>query len=193
MHLLLWAVAAGCLWIGFLSGFWIVLHQLVATHGNPLPDTSKLPLATVAVSLAAASISGAVSEEAGFRGYLQSALERRGMGPLAIAVTALVMAPEHALTQGFVWPNMLFYLLVDAMLGALAYVTKSIVPGIAVHALGLLTFFTLVWPGDAHRAQVLSQGADLWFWTHVAQCVVFAALSGAAFLHLLKLSRQATS
>jgi membrane protease YdiL (CAAX protease family) len=185
-----WAVLAGVLWIGCLSGFWIVLHRLVATPGNPLPDISRLPAATVAVSLAAASISGAVSEEAGFRGYLQGALERRRLGPAAILITALTMAPVHALTQGFVWPNMLFYLLVDTMLGALAYVTGSILPGIAVHALGLMTFFVLVWPGDAHRAPVRVGIPDAWFWVHVGQAALFAPLAILAFMRLAHLCRS---
>src|SRR5579863_3543907 len=131
-----WAVLAGVLWIVALAGFWVVLHRLFVAPTNPLPDFSKYPVVTVIAALAMAGISGGVSEEAGFRGYFQGALERRGLGPAAILIAALVMAPEHALSQGFVWPNLLFYLLVDMMLGALAYVTRSIRPSIVVHALG---------------------------------------------------------
>ena len=182
-----WAVAAGVLWVVALAGFWTVLHRLVATHGNPQADFSKLPPATVVVSLAMAAVSGGVSEEAGFRGYFQGALERRGLGVFAILVTALVMAPIHALTQGFVWPTILFYLLVDGMLGALAYVTGSIRPGVVVHAIGLFVFFALVWPNDAHRPLIWSSGADRDFWISLAQTVVFAALGAAAFFRLVRL------
>jgi membrane protease YdiL (CAAX protease family) len=183
-----WAVAAGVLWVIALAGFWMVLHRLVATHGNPQPDFSKLPRVTVLVSLAMAAVSGGVSEEAGFRGYFQGALERRGLGVLAIAVTALVMAPIHALTQGFVWPTILFYLLVDAVLGALAYVTGSVRPGVIVHAIGLFVFFALIWPNDAHRPLIWASGADASFWTSVALTVVFTALGGVAFLRLTALA-----
>jgi membrane protease YdiL (CAAX protease family) len=99
---LAWAIIAGVLSIVALAGFWIVLHQLVASGANALPDFSKLPAITVTLTLAMAALAGAVSEEAGFRGYFQGALERCGIGSWAVVVTALVMAPVHTLTQGFV-------------------------------------------------------------------------------------------
>ena len=185
-----WATAAGVLWVVALAGFWIVLHRLVATPGNPGADFSRLPAATLAVLLVASAISGAVSEEAGFRGYFQGALERRGFGVLAVLATALVMAPIHALTQGFVWPTLLFYLLVDGMLGALAYVTGSIRPGILVHAVGLLVFFALIWPQDAHRPLIWTHGLDAAFWISVVQTVAFGALGALAFLRLTQLAKR---
>ncbi len=186
-----WAVAAGVCWVIALAGFWIVLHRLIAAPGNPLADFSKLPPLTVAVSLIMAAVSGAVSEEAGFRGYFQGALERRGLGAFAVLVAALVMAPIHAQTQGFVWPTLLFYLLVDAMLGALAYVTQSIRPGIVVHAIGLFVFFAFIWPQDAHRQLIWTRGADAGFWLSVALTAVFAALGALAFVRLAGRARGA--
>jgi len=57
-----------------------------------------------------------------------------------------------------VWPTLVFYLFVDLMLGVMVNLTKSIRPGILVHAIGLLTFFTLVWPNDAAR-RLIGNGA----------------------------------
>jgi membrane protease YdiL (CAAX protease family) len=182
-----WALIAGLLWVVFLAGFWIVLGQLVAIPGNKLPDFSTLPVLTVIATLIVASASGAVSEEAGFRGYFQGSLERSGIGAAAILCTALLMAPIHALTQGFVWPTLVFYLLVDAMLGALAYFTKSILPGIVIHAVGLFTFLGLIWPGDKNRSLISQGGADLWFWIHLGQALLFGALSLYALHRLTKL------
>ena len=187
---MLWAIAAGVLWNVALAGFWIVLHQLVRVQSNPLPDFSKYPLVTVLAVLLMASISGGVSEEAGFRGYFQGTLERRGLGWGAVLIAMLVMAPEHALSQGFIWPNMLFYLLVDGMLGALAYLTKSIRPSVVVHSIGLFIFFALIWPRDAARPMFSAGGDHTWFWIHVGQTIVFAALSLAALARLAPLVRR---
>ena len=173
-----------------LAGFWIVLHELVRTPSNPMANVSHYPLLTLLVALAMAAIAGGVSEEAAFRGYFQGTLEKHGLGWGAVVVAALVMAPEHAQTQGFVWPNMLFYLLVDVMLGALAYLTKSIRPGVVVHVVGLFVFFAIVWPGDAARPMFTADGDQTWFWVHVGQTVVFALLSLAAFVRLARLVRQ---
>ena len=72
------------------------------------------------------------------------------------------------------------------MLGVMAYLTKSILPGIVVHAIGLLTFFTLVWPNDAARRLTVKDGVDIWLWIHIAQTVIFAALAIMAFKRLAK-------
>ncbi len=180
----IWSFVAGMSSIVALTGFWIILFQLVKVPGNKLPDFSSYPLITVALVLVMASIVGAVTEEAGFRGYLQSVLEREIGGPTAIVVAALVLTPGHGLTQGFVWPTLLFYLFVDVMFGVTAYLTKSILPGIMVHTIGLLTFFTLVWPHDAARRLVSEGGADIWFWIHAAQVLVFTPLAILAFRRL---------
>ena len=181
-----WAVLAGLLSIVSLAGFWIVLFQLAKVRGNTLPDFSKYPLLTVALMLVMASLVGAVVEEAGFRGYFQSLLEREVSGPPAILIASLVLAPGHALTQGLAWPILLFYLFVDVMLGVTAYLTKSILPGIVVHAIGLLTFFTLVWPNDDARRLSAGGHADVWFWIHCVQAIIFAALAILAFKGLAK-------
>jgi membrane protease YdiL (CAAX protease family) len=177
---LAWALTAGALSIVALTGLWIVLFQLVKSPGNALPDYAKYPPLTVALVLVMASAVGAVTEEAGFRGYLQGFLEQEFGAPVAIAGASLVMAPAHALSQGFVWSTLLFYLCVDVMFGVTAYLTGSIVPGILTHAAGLLTFFTLIWPGDASRATT-------WFWLHVGQTLSFSVLAVFAFRHLARL------
>jgi membrane protease YdiL (CAAX protease family) len=190
----MWAVGAGLLAIVALAGLWFVLFQLAhLPPARALPDTSKYPLYTVALALVMASLVGAVAEESAFRGYFQGVLEGTVGGVAAILITALVMAPEHALTQGFVWPTLLFYLVVDAMLGATALLTGSILPGIVTHSIGLLVFFTLVWPGDMIRRAVGGGTTDLWLRLHGAQTLIFAVLATLAFIHLARISRRPQS
>lgn len=187
-----WALGAGILSIVSLAGFWIVLFQLVKMPGNT-SDFSAFPAATVIAALAMASLAGAVSEEAGFRGYFQGTLERHVGAPLAILFTAFLMIPEHASTQGFVWPTILFYLLVDTMLGVTAYLTQSILPGIVIHAIGLMTFFGLVWPYDRNRLSVWTHGADQWFWIHGGQAALFGVLAVVAFWRLARITSSTTA
>ncbi len=185
-----WAVAAGLLSIVALAGLWIVLFQVANLPSRALPDYSKYPLVTVALALVMASLVGAVAEESTFRGYTQGVLEGAAGGVAAILITTLVMAPEHAFTQGFVWPVLLFYFLVDVMLGATALLTQSILPGIVTHAIGLLVFFTLVWPGDALRSLLGSGDANTWFWIHGAQTLAFMVLAILAFIQLARETRR---
>lgn len=192
-HVFGWSVLAGALSLVALVGYWIVIFQLVKVPGNRLPDFSHYPLITVASVLLMAAVVGAVVEEAGFRGYFQVALEREFRGPAAIVISALVMSPTHGLSQGFVWPTLLWYFFADVMFGVMAYLTKSILPGIIIHCLGLLIFFVLVWPTDQSRRMVIDSGADFWFWLHVAQAIAFTALGIMAFRRLAIITRVASS
>jgi hypothetical protein len=144
----------------------------------------------VVLVLMMASLVAAVAEEVGFRGYFQGTLERAARAPVAVVIAALVAAPGHGLTQGFVWTTLLFYLLVDVTFGMMASLTDSILPGIAVHGVGILIFFTLVWPRDAARRPIGAGGADGWFWAHVAQAIIFAALATVAFVRLARVSER---
>jgi membrane protease YdiL (CAAX protease family) len=184
-----WALVAGLLSIVALVGLWIVLMQLVHVHGNVLPDFSRFPIYTVVLIIGMASIATAVAEEAGFRGYFQGAMEPRFGPRIAIFIAALIMEPGHGLTQGlFDVTTIMFYYCVDIMLGSIAYLTKSIVPGIVVHAIGLAVFFSLVWPFDSTRRFVPADGADLEFWLHVAQLVLAGALALIAFRRLAQIT-----
>jgi membrane protease YdiL (CAAX protease family) len=187
-----WALAllANGLALGAFIGLWIVLFQLVKAPGNPATDVSRYSPLTVAIILVSGALVGAVSEEVGIRGYLQGALERAVPIPVAIVLAALVLSPGHALTQGFVWSTLLFYILVDIAYGATAYLTNSVYPGIVAHAVGLWVFFFLIWPHDAGRKLVTSGGADAWFWIHLLQAVGFGALAIWAFTRLARIATR---
>ncbi len=179
-----WALLAGLLGVFALAGFWIVLSQVVRTPGRSLPDFSQYPVVTVVAVVVMGCLVSSVAEEAAVRGYFQGYLERRLPGAAAVLISSLVLAPAHSLTQGFVWPTMLFYFAVDCMFGTMAYLTKSILPGLLIHFIGLLTFFTLVWPGDALRPPVSTAGASTWFWIHVGQTITCGILAVVTFSRL---------
>lgn len=185
-----WAVVAGVLSLVALVGFWIVLVQLAKLPARVLPDFSGYPWFTIALVLLMASLVSSLAEEVGFRGYFQGALEGKVGVLAAIGIAALVIAPAHGLTQGFLWPTVLWYVCADVLFGTMAYLTRSILPGALVHSLGLLTFFALVWPYDAQRPHVLETGADIWFWVHVAQTIICAVLAILAFRRLAKITRR---
>jgi membrane protease YdiL (CAAX protease family) len=184
------ALIAGACALAALTGLWIVLFQTGLMRGNRLPDFSQYPTHTVVAVLMMAALVGAFTEEAGFRGYLQVALEREFSTPVAVAIAALAMTPGHGATQGFAWPTVVFYLLVDVMLGVTAYLCNSVWPAIAVHGSGLLIFFAFVWPSDSRRPLFSNALTDLWFWLHAAQAVVFSVLAVLAFRWLSSAAKR---
>ncbi len=66
-------------------------------------------------------------------------------------------------------------------MGVSAYLTNSILPGIVIHIFADLTFFFLVWPGDATRVPVAESGVDIWLGIHVVQFVGFGLLAALGF------------
>jgi membrane protease YdiL (CAAX protease family) len=182
-----WVLVAGVLSVVALAGCWIVLFQLVRMKPNNLPDISGIPLLTVVLLLVMASLVSPLAEEAAFRGYCQVVLERKFSGSAAVFISSVFFALAH-LTQGFYWPKLSVYFLAGVALGVTAYLTNSILPGIAVHIMADLTFFTLVWPFDAGRRLVWEGGADAWFWIHVVQTLIFTVLAILAFRQLARVA-----
>jgi len=181
-----WAFFAGALAVVALAGYWIVLFQLVKMPGNVLPNPGDYPLFTIALFMIMGSLVSPLAEEAGLRGYCQTLLERDFRGPVAVAISSVFFAFGHV-NHGLLWPKLTVYFLAGVAFGSIAYLTKSILPGIPVHMLGDLTFFALVWPYDAQRRLVWDGGADAWFWIHAAQAVVFTGLAIVAYRKLARL------
>jgi membrane protease YdiL (CAAX protease family) len=188
-----WAQVAGGLSLVALAGYWIVLSQLVKMPGNAVPDFSNYPLLTVVLTIGMASLAAPLTEESAFRGYCQVILERQFRAPTAVILSSILFSLIHGPTQGFLWPKLLVYFLVGVMFGTTAYLANSIVPNIPVHFFGLLILFTLVWPRDATRGRLAENGADAWFWIHLAQAVVFTVLAILAYVRLAKTARDAAA
>ena len=187
-----WSLGAGALALVALAGLWIVLERLAGGGGNPTSAAfAGYPLYVVVPILVVASLVSPLSEEAAFRGYAQTILERRFRPLWAVAVSSLLFALWHGPTQGFFWWKLLFFFAVGVVFGTIAYLTGSTLPAIPVHIAGDLLFFVVIWPHDAARPLVFAQGADLSFWASGLQALAFAALAVWAFRRLA-LSRRAS-
>jgi membrane protease YdiL (CAAX protease family) len=181
-----WSLVAGFLGLGSLVALWLVLVQLVRVPGNPSANFNGYSWLTVATVVVMASLVGAIAEELGLRGYILTRLEASVSGWLAVLLVAVAISPGHGSTQGFVWPILLWYFLADLMFGSLSLLSRSILPGIIVHAIGLLVFFSLIWPGDKYRGVASLGQQGLAFWFAVGSFLVLAALSMLAFGQLAR-------
>jgi membrane protease YdiL (CAAX protease family) len=181
------ALLAGALSVVALSGLWIVTSTVVRMPGNVLPDMSGYPALTVALAVGMGSLVSPLLEQAGIWGYGQVILERDFKAVTAVLITSILFAlGPHPPMGSPLWPKVLFYFFTGVTFGTMAYLTDSILPGLLVHIVSILTFFTLVWPRDAARRLLGEDGADVWFWIHVAQTVLGGALAVLAFGRLAK-------
>jgi membrane protease YdiL (CAAX protease family) len=187
------ALIAGLVALAGLIALWLVLTQLVRVPGNPAANFGNYSPLTIVTLLVMASLVGAITEEVGVRGYMLTRLEGAVGGWLAVVVAAIVISPGHGITQGFLLPTLLWYLVADLMFGALSLLTRSILPGIAVHAVGLLAFFAVIWPTDRYRHAASLGDQPAAFWIELALCLVLFAASLYLFVQLASITTAGRS
>ena len=111
---------------------WVVVGRF-----TPLPDLSAFPTTSYRWSMfIMGGVMAGVVEEAAFRGYMQTGLERHHREN-AVRITSLVFVAAH-ITQGLGAVLLLGPGLFAASMlyGSLARRTGTILPGIAIHVLG---------------------------------------------------------
>ena len=180
-----WSLLAGSLGMASVAGLLLVWRRLMAMPSDPMPDISHIPrLAIILVALMASFVAG-FAEEAGFRGFLQAPLERR-YGPwAAILLTGTVFGLLHANHAYWIPAVMPIFLLASGVLGALARLTGSILPGVIVHAVLDAVFFLWLEPLNGPVPPLVwSAGPDSAFWTSLGIFLLGGAASLWAFFRL---------
>lgn len=185
-----WSLIAGALGIAAIAGLWITLGEVVPVKPNLLPDVAAYPKPTLLAFLLMGIIAAPLTEEIAFRGYAMG-LVRQVMPPAAALVVVSAMFALVHLTQGFYPTKLTVYFLAGLMFGFTAWRAGSLVPAMVVHSAADLTFFTLVWPGDAHRAHVSLGAAGEAFWLQAALSLAMAGLALFAYGRLAEATRPA--
>jgi membrane protease YdiL (CAAX protease family) len=137
-------------------------------------DLDRYPLALVLTGLVMTAVVAAVTEEAGFRGYMQSALDRQLGTVVSTALVAMVFSLIH-LSHGLAVERLVINAAASVVLSLTSRRTGSIRPGIVVHAASDMLVPLYAW---AHRGTAASHaapppGPDAPF---VAQCAIAVAL-----------------
>jgi membrane protease YdiL (CAAX protease family) len=190
------AIFAGILGLWALVLLQRVMNRLVILPKQTVPDLSHIPAVTVLLFLLTSAAVAGITEEASFRGYMQGPIERRHGPVIAILVTGTLFGFAHFTHPETTLLLLPFYLAVAAIYGALAYLTKSILPGMVLHAGGnVLGSIDLVargqseWQTPSSPAPLIwDTGADASFWI---SCVFVLVVGGAAVWAYAALARVA--
>lgn len=191
----IWSLLAGGIGIVALVVFLRLLNRMIVLPEQKLPDFTNIPPITVyALLFAAAPIAGII-EEAAFRGYMQGPIEKRYGLIVAILITGTMFAVAHLDFTLLLWP---YYVAVAAIYGTVAYLTKSILPSIALHTLGnTYSNFDLLFKGhtewqtptEAGRL-IWSEGADSSFWIMSIIFLLLLVTSVGAYLKLAAIRKN---
>jgi len=166
----------------------------VAPIGQGLPDVlTTLPPLTLATIVVTISVMAGIVEEVAFRGYMQGRIERRHGPVAAIFVVSVVFALAHFPTSLAAVPRMSLILIASVGYGILAYLTRSILPGLILHAAHDIVGFSLLWY-SVRGASVPSQSpvpglSNPMFWVNGVETIVLGVLTVWAFRRLAAASR----
>ena len=180
-----WSLLLLPIFLIFLTSVINVVYRFLVIPEEAF-DISMFPWWTLYPCLVMVSINAGVSEEAGFRGYMQGGLERRFGPAIAIAITSVLFWVAH-LNHSSGAARFALLIAMAAFLGALTYCAGSIWPAIVAHASLDTIFFVMsaaeVAPWFFRQPEMLSEtGVD-------APFVVFSlllVLSGLAAAVVLR-------
>jgi membrane protease YdiL (CAAX protease family) len=141
------AMVTGLVAFAALLALVAVMARLVTLpESAPVLAPTGVPRLTVLLLLVMSSIVAGVTEEAGFRGYMQGPIERRyglAMGILVNGVMfGLLHFPNH---PGAVLSMLPYYIAVAAVYGGLTWAANSILPALVLHVGGDIWSLTRLW------------------------------------------------
>jgi membrane protease YdiL (CAAX protease family) len=175
------------------------LVQLPA--GPPIVTPPQMPVVTVVLLLTMQSIVAGVTEEAAFRGYMQSMIESQHGVLIAILVNGLLFGLLHFPSHpGDVVLMLPYYVAVAAVYGGLTWAADSILPALVLHSAGDVVVLTRWWATGLPEWQlttsapplVWERGVDASFVLTAIVLVVLAVVTFWAYrrIHDLRLARQ---
>ena len=191
------ALAAGVLGFGALLAILVTVARLVRLpEGPPIVTPPEMPAVTAFLLLVMQSVVAGVSEEAAFRGYMQSMVERRYGLITAIVATGTLFGLLHFSSHPSEVLLMLpYYIAVSAVYGGLTWAVDSILPALVLHSVGDIVVLTRWWltgrpewqVGETLPPLVWESGVDVSFRLAVIASLVLVALTAWAYRALSSL------
>jgi membrane protease YdiL (CAAX protease family) len=176
-----WGLVAAALFVVAMQASFFTLFRLVPFPAEQFARPAIMegtPTAALWVALITASIVAGICEETGIRGYVQRPLERP-YGPVgAIAISTAVFAFLH-LNQPWVITLMPCILLAGVLLGALAYSSQSLIPGMIGHSVMDVFNFSYWWwslTGHYNGRTIFETAVDVDFVITIGTLVASLAL-----------------
>ena len=141
------AIATGLIGFGALFALLDVMGRVTTLpESAPIQTPAGMPRATVFALLTMASVVAGLTEEAGFRGYMQGPIERHYGLTISILVNGTMFGLLHFSNHPTAVLSMLpYYLAVSAVYGGLTWATNSILPAAALHVGGDVWSLTRLW------------------------------------------------
>lgn len=189
-RLWIWSLLAGGLALVSVVGLGFLTPRFAEIPRDAFKislDFSACPWWMVVSILLAISVLAGVVEEAGFRGFMLSQIQRRHGWIAATAITGFAFFMAHHLSHAYATFAFLpFFLAVSTVHALLVYFTGSIRPSIVLHAAFDFAVIPIQYGliGRVPTSSVLKTGVDSSFLVEVMIVVVFGVAAVPAFRKL---------
>jgi membrane protease YdiL (CAAX protease family) len=191
-----WSLIAALLaGVVFESGFVITFRiiEFPAEAWTLAYDFSAVPPWMAWLFIVMAALVAGITEEVGFRGYMQVPLERQ-YGPLVgITIVSIVFIVSH-LNQAWAPPVLFLLFAMSLLWGILAYTSGSLIPSMISHTVADIFNFSYWWTdvaGTFDKRPIAETGIDSHFAVWVLIFVASVALFSWAARRTLAARRQA--
>jgi membrane protease YdiL (CAAX protease family) len=190
-----WALVAGSFGILCTMGLAFALARLANVPHDAFKaavDFSVYPRLTVIAALLAISATAGVVEEAGFRGFMLSPIQRRHGWSIAILITGSMFFLDHHLSHAYATFAFLpFFLAISVVHGLLIRFTGSIRPSALLHGVADFCVVPIMYGlvGSFSVSPVWETGFDRNFAICLAAMLIFGVAATAAFVRLAHCSK----
>ena len=187
------AIVTGLVGFGALLTLVTLMARVMAMPATTPIAAPGTPPATMFTLLTMSSFVAGVTEEAGFRGYMQGAIEQRYGLAAGILVSGITFGVLHFPNHPNAVLQMLpYYIAVSALYGGLTWAANSILPALALHVGGDVWSLTRLWltgrpewqMSSTPPALVWETGLDARFVTTLAVLIALTAMTAALCLSL---------
>ena len=185
-----WALLAGTLGIAstLTLGFATLRVANVSREAFAAPiNFSNYPTLTVVCAIACISATAGVVEEAGFRGFMLTPIQRRHGWTAAILITGFMFFLDHHFSHSYATFSFLpFFLGISAVHGFLVKYSGSIQPSAVLHAVADFLVIPILYGlvGSLSVTPLSRTGIDKQFLICIVLMVIFGAAAIPAYKHL---------
>lgn len=190
-----WSLMAAMLVVVVMESGFVVTFRILKFPAEAWAlgyDFSAVPLWLAWLLVVMAALVAGITEEVGFRGYMQVPLEKRYGSVVGIMIVSIVFIVSH-LNQAWAPPVLFLLFAISVMWGILAYTSGSLIPGIISHTVADIFNFSYWWTdvaGTFDKRPIAETGIDAHFVVWVLIFVASAALFSWAARKTLTARRQ---
>jgi len=176
-----WSIIAAICFVVILQSSFVITFRIkefpAAQFTSDYKILGKMPLWTAWIMLIMSSVVAGICEETGYRGYLQTPLEKK-YGPVAAIIISSIIFTIIHLSKNWAHPIIPHIFFASVLLGILAYKSGSLIPGIIGHSILDIFDYSFWWThiaGSFKKQTIFITGIDIHFiiWTLIFLLALF--------------------